>query len=191
MPAPTKVRPDDLIAAASAQLEEGGLPSLTMAAVASRLGVRAPSLYKHVRDRDGLIALVRSRAFSALSEALLAIVEPDPRRRIAGFADATRAFADENPHAYDLIFRPLVDPAVSGDAPHPATASTAAPLLSACAELAGEEDALHAARTLTSWLFGFISRARADGFALGGDLEAAYRYGRERIIDAITRADGD
>ncbi|MFK4789446.1 TetR/AcrR family transcriptional regulator [Microbacterium sp. ZW T5_56] len=188
MPAPTKVRSDELIAAASAQLEEGGLASLTMAAVATRLGVRAPSLYKHVRDRDGLIALVRSQAFSELSAALLAVQETDARQRIAGFADATRAFADERPHTYDLIFRPISDPTEAHRTPHPATASTAAPLLSACAELAGDEDALHAARTVTSWLFGFISRARADGFALGGDLEAAYRYGRERIIDAITRS---
>lgn len=187
MPAPTKVRSDELIAAASAQLEEGGLPSLTMAAVAARLGVRAPSLYKHVRDRDGLVALVRSQAFSELSAVLLTVRESDPRQRIAGFADATRAFADQRPHTYDLIFRPLSDPASAGAVPHPATASTAAPLLSACAELAGDDDALNAARTVTSWLFGFISRARADGFALGGDLEAAYRYGRERVIDAITR----
>ena len=39
-------------------IETGGSARLTMQAVAERVGVRPPSLYKRVRDRDALLLLV-------------------------------------------------------------------------------------------------------------------------------------
>ena len=40
-----------------------GVAGLTMRALAERLGVRAPSLYHHVRGKDDLLALVAANAF--------------------------------------------------------------------------------------------------------------------------------
>lgn len=48
----------DVVSAAVALLDESGLASLTLRAVAGRLGVTAPTLYWHVRDKRHLLDLV-------------------------------------------------------------------------------------------------------------------------------------
>ena len=58
MPTPDRTSLADIVAAARQILESEGLAGLTMQAVAQRVGVRAPSLYKRVRNRDDLIRLV-------------------------------------------------------------------------------------------------------------------------------------
>src|ERR1039457_6802291 len=58
----TKAR---VVEEAGRMADEEGLPRLTLAALAGRLGVRQPSLYKHV---DGVSALQRSIAVQAKNE---------------------------------------------------------------------------------------------------------------------------
>ena len=47
-----------VVSAALALLDEVGLDELTMRRLAERLGVKAASLYRHVRDKDELLALL-------------------------------------------------------------------------------------------------------------------------------------
>ncbi|WP_412159619.1 helix-turn-helix domain-containing protein, partial [Pantoea sp. SIMBA_079] len=54
MPTPEKTSRTAIVAAGRVLIESGGLDGLTMQAVAERVGVRAPSLYKRVRDRREL-----------------------------------------------------------------------------------------------------------------------------------------
>jgi TetR/AcrR family transcriptional regulator, tetracycline repressor protein len=49
---------DQIVAAALAQLDEAGLDGLTLRRLAERLGIRAPTLYWHVRDKRELMDLV-------------------------------------------------------------------------------------------------------------------------------------
>jgi len=57
-------------------------------------------------------------------------------------------------------------------------------------ELAGPDRALEAARSTVAWARGFIEMELTGAFRLGGDVEAAYQYGIERITDAVeTRRD--
>ncbi|WP_369046588.1 TetR/AcrR family transcriptional regulator [Sinomonas sp. P10A9] len=58
MPTPERTNLTRIVEAAKAILEESGLAGLTMSAVAARVGVRAPSLYKRVGGRDELLGLV-------------------------------------------------------------------------------------------------------------------------------------
>ncbi|KAB2384598.1 transposase [Actinomadura montaniterrae] len=46
----------DVLSAALGVLDEGGLEALTMAATAARLGVTPMAIYRHVKDRDALLA---------------------------------------------------------------------------------------------------------------------------------------
>ena len=60
MPTPDRTSLQDIVGAGRDLVETGGAAKLTMQAVAERVGVRAPSLYKRVRDRDALLVLVAS-----------------------------------------------------------------------------------------------------------------------------------
>ena len=58
MPTPDRTSLAEIVDAGRGILESAGPSKLTMQAVAERVGVRAPSLYKRVRDRDALLELV-------------------------------------------------------------------------------------------------------------------------------------
>ncbi len=74
----------------------------------------------------------------------------------------------------------------AGASPESITRSASAVLV-VTAELAGPDDALNAARTVTAWTTGFIGMELAGGFRLGGDVDQAYEYGIARIAAALDR----
>jgi AcrR family transcriptional regulator len=184
MPTPERTSITEIVSAGREILETQGHAGLTMQAVADRVGVRAPSLYKRVRNRDDLVRLVAEATVQELGDLLHAIpVSADARTDLAELARTVRAFAHARPTAYRLIFGwgPVTVP------PDPdLLAYTAAPLLRIAADLAGSQHALEAARTLTAWTNGFISMELAGAFNLGGDIERAFDYGLARLADAFT-----
>jgi Transcriptional regulator len=186
VPTPDRTSLPEIVAAAVDLLESDGLDGVTMNAVATRVGVRAPSLYKRVRNRDGLVRLVAEDALADLAARIAALADPDrhpdPARRLAALARDLRAFARERPGGYRLIFAP---PAGEAALEVDAIARASAPLLAAAAELAGEEHALEAARTVTAWATGFIAMELAGAFQLGGDVDDAYEYGLSRVLAAL------
>ncbi|WP_353828909.1 TetR/AcrR family transcriptional regulator [Agromyces sp. SYSU T0242] len=184
MPAPSKVTPGALRRAGREVLEQRGPSGLTMQSVATVLGVRAPSLYKHVRDRDDLVRVVAEDVAGELGALLDAALEGS-----AGAADAARSlaasarrFALANPHGYGLLFGPLPDGArVRGSALERSSLA----LLEVSRRLVGESEALEAARTLTAWLHGFTSMELAGAFRLGGSVDDAWSYGLEHLIRGL------
>ena len=68
MPTPERTSTEEIVAAGREILEIAGPSGLTMQAVADRVGVRAPSLYKRVRDRDALHAAVATASIDAPEE---------------------------------------------------------------------------------------------------------------------------
>ena len=61
-------RAREIVAAARELLEREGPAGLSMRRVAERLGIRAPSLYKHVRDKGELEAALISEGFAEAAE---------------------------------------------------------------------------------------------------------------------------
>ncbi|MEV4621457.1 WHG domain-containing protein [Asanoa sp. NPDC049573] len=183
MPTPDRTSLAQIVGAAREIVESAGMAGLTMQAVAERVGVRAPSLYKRVRSRGDLIGLVAEATVTDLGARLDAIMTgTDPRRDLTELARAFRAFAHEHPVGYRLIF----DWGPEAARPDQASfARAAAPLLRIAADLAGPEHALEAARTITAWANGFLSMELAGAFNLGGDLDLAYEYGIARLADAF------
>ncbi len=191
-PAPARTSRPAILAAARALLEEGGLEAVRMQAVADRVGVRAPSLYKRFPGRPALVAAVAAHVTAELDAVVapaLDVADPADAARLV--ADRYRAFARRSPGAYQLLFSRLLPEAN----PTPeANAASAAGLLLVAERLAGREHALETARLLTAFAHGFASMELAGAFRLGGDVDAAYRFGVDAIVAGVkqnVRGDAD
>ncbi len=184
MPTPSRTSNAEVVAAARELLEAGGLEAVSMQAVAERVGVRAPSLYKRFESRA---AVVRAIAADVVAEQERLYAEAvrgdDPAADIRRLADAYRAFARRRPQAYQLVFAdlgPEASPSVE------ALARAAAPLVEVASRLVGPARALDAARLVTAFAHGFVSMELAGAFRLGGDVDEAYAYGVEMLIAALS-----
>lgn len=51
--------------------------------------------------------------------------------------------------------------------------------------LGGPEQALESARLVVAWAHGFVSLELAGAFRLGGDVDAAFDFGIDRLTDAL------
>lgn len=183
-PAPARTSSDAIVAAARAILEADGLDAVTMQAVALRVGVRAPSLYKRVADRSALIRSVTEAITNELGDALRRPQDAgSPADELRAIARRYRAFVHANPQSYGLLFANLA-PGMAPDAV--ALAALGRPIVAAVAELVGEADALPAARTIVAWAHGFTSMELAGAFRLGGDIDAAYAIGIDLILSGIS-----
>jgi AcrR family transcriptional regulator len=185
MPTPDRTSVSDIVTAARDILESTGLPGLTMAAVAARVGVRAPSLYKRVGSRDELVGLVADATVQDLGDRLQQLTEQqagNPTAALRELARGFRAFAQQRPAGYTLIF------ALGPDAARPRieTLTRATDILvAATTPVVGEQQALDAARLLTAWANGFLSMELSGAFRMGGDVDQAFEYGLERLIEAL------
>jgi AcrR family transcriptional regulator len=161
-------RAQEIVEAARGLLEEEGPDGLSMRRVADRLGIRAPSIYKHLPDKGALEDALISAAFAELAAAFEEVGEgPDA---LDALARAYRSFAKAHPHLYRLMTeRPLRRERLS-----PGVEERAAlPVLRA----AGNDPDLARA----AWAFAHgMTILELDGrFPPGADLDAAWVRGLE------------
>jgi AcrR family transcriptional regulator len=159
-------RAREIVAAARELLDEHGAEALTMRRLAERLGIRAPSLYKHLPDKAALEVAVITTGLedlaAALEEAGQAAAEP-----IVALAAAYRAFALAHPHLYLLMTnRPLPRERL----PAGVEDRAAAPVLAATGSQAR-------ARALWAFAHGMVVLELAGRFPPGADLDAAWESG--------------
>lgn len=162
--------------AAASVADEAGLPLLSMGAVADRLGVRTPSLYKHV---DGLADLTHRIATLATTELGDAIRDATQGRAgrdaLTAAAQAMRRYGTHHPGRYaaTVAARPTgpEDPlATAGER----TLAAFAAVLHGYRLDPGQE--IHALRTLRSMLHGFIGLEVAGGFRYDVDVDASFTW---------------
>lgn len=138
---------DRIVEAALALLDAEGIDSVTMPALAKRLGVGTMSLYRHVADKDDLINAVAERVLSGV-----AVPDGDPddwQGRVVGYLRALREAALAHPGlARILAERGLTVGPVFGqlEAVHGVLRAAGFPDL----------DAVRAFYTLLTYVFGFI-----------------------------------
>ena len=154
-------RGQEIVDAARELVEREGSAALTMRALAARVGIRAPSLYKHLPGKDELEARVVDAALADLSRSL------EQATGLEAIAHTYRRFALARPHLYRL--------------------ATSSPAASERFELAAAPPLLRvlgsARRARAAWAFmhGMADLELAGRFATDADVEAAWHAG----IDAF------
>lgn len=170
-----------VVEAAAELADERDPEEPTLAAVADRLGVRAPSLYKHVSGLSDLRRLLAAHALRELGQELAraaAGLSGDPALR--ALSRAYREYARRHPGRYAATA--LVG---SGDPGGELAAAGALSVEVVGAVLAGYglegEDRLHATRVLRSALHGFVALEASGGFGLPLDQDISF----ERLVDVF------
>jgi AcrR family transcriptional regulator len=164
-------------AAAMTLLEERGPEAVTMRAVAARVGIKAPSLYKHFPDKLHLEAALVAEGFRRTAAVFVEAVSdtPDP---LGSLARAYRTWGTTNPHLYRLMHqgplrRDLLPPGVEDAAAAPLVAAT------------GHDPDL--ARAAWALAHGLTSLELDRRFPPGADVDAAWEAG----IGALRRTVAD
>jgi AcrR family transcriptional regulator len=164
---------DTVVSAAAALADAEGLEAVTLARLASQLGVRPPSLYVHVDGLPGLRRRVAAHGATEMATLLrVAAAGRSGRDALSAVANAYRRYAREHPGTYAAAQHNanLVDPDAT------AAATDALDTLFAVLRAYGLEDAaaVHATRVLRSALHGFALLETGDGFGMPFDLDESF-----------------
>ena len=183
MPAHAKTSEEDIVLAARKLVEERGRNDFSMNDVAAAVGVRAPSLYGRFADRNALLDAVEVSLWWELRRKMeRAKIARDPIASLTAQSHAYRAWARSNPEAYGLLYRPDAEQSKAG---HEARSAAVFQTFDALVALAGEKDALAAARVLTPFLHGFVTMELAGAFRMGGGLDDAFALGIATILKGL------
>jgi AcrR family transcriptional regulator len=172
-----------VVAAGAALADEVGFPALTMGLLAEKVGVRTPSLYKHVANQDDLN---RRIAALALVEAADAVIAADRglqgRAALAAAAGAFREFVVRHPGRYAATIG--VDDRGPDD---PVTVASLRLLDAFTGVLATygipRAEMNHALRAVRSLFHGFATLQAAQGFQMDTDVDTSFEW----LIDLVDR----
>ncbi len=171
-------RKDEIVAAALELLEQDGAEAVSMRAIADRIGIKAPSLYKHYRDKDALEVAMIAAGFRSSAEALTTAIE-DADDQLAALAAAYRGWALAHRHLYRLMTHKPLD---RGALPVGVEEAAALPVM----QVAGGDRAR--ARALWAFAHGMTSLELAERFPSDADLDAAWAAG-VAALRSLTESD--
>ena len=170
MASPPTVRAREIVGVAREILESEGPQALTMRHLADRLGIRAPSLYKHFRHKAALEVGIIINGFEEAAAAFEDAAE-DAAEPLEAFVMTYRAFAKAHPHVYRLMTeRPLP----RDQMPDGLEARTAAPLLRATGDPA-------MARATWAFIHGLTMLELNDRLPSDHLTESAWRIGVQQF----------
>ena len=105
---------DEIVTAAVDLLDEAGDESaITLRSVARRVGIAAPSIYRHFPDQPAIMLAVVRDAFTELDEQLRAAMDAAgdaPRARLMALCHGYLAFAQDHPGRYRTMIGGLWAP---------------------------------------------------------------------------------
>ena len=178
---------DGVVASAAGLADEIGFQAVTMGLLADRLGIRPPSLYKHV---DGLADLQHRLATLAMTE--FGEVIRDAVQGKAGFdalaalLTAARGYVTAHPGRYTAT----VGAEFTGP-DDPLFVAATRVINSIAAVLRGygigDDEMDHAIRTIRSTMHGFAMLEASQGFQWSGDPDKSFDW-MTRFIDRGLRS---
>lgn len=175
--------PESITEAGAKLADEFGLSQLSMMSLAERLGVKAPSLYKHIGGLADLSHRIAILATAEVGELLGQSIEGrSGKDALSSAAQALRGFVLKCPGRYAAM-----NEARSFGPEDPLEPARERALRSLAAALRGYQlhpaDEIHALRMIRSSLHGFATLESSGGFQLGTDVETSFT----RMIDFMDR----
>lgn len=162
-----------VVAAGAALADEVGFAGLTMGLLAERLGVRTPSLYKHIAGQEDLNRRIATLALDEAADVVgTAIQGYAGRDALAAAARAFRGYVVAHPGRYAATIGVVADEALfeAGDR---ALEAFRAVLRSYPIK---PEDVDHALRTVRSLFHGFATLEAGKGFQWSADVDESFEW---------------
>jgi AcrR family transcriptional regulator len=177
---------EHVVDAAVAIANAEGLRGLTLARMASELGVRTPSLYHHVAGLDGARRAVALRGLRDLGTALRdAAVGRSGADAFRAIADAYRAYALAHPGAYEATQRTDI---ADDDELRTAVARTSDVVFAVVRSWEDDEQRLvHLVRVVRSGLHGFVVLESGNGFGLDASADESFRLLVDMLLCGLER----
>ena len=171
-----RLAPASVTEAGAMLVDEIGFAQLSMGLVAERLGVKTPSLYKHVTSQADLahrIAILAATEFGdTIRDATQGRAGSDA---LAAAAQAMRTYVQEHPGRFAAVNSARLD---GPDDPFIPASNRALDSLSAV--LRGYQldpaQEIHALRMLRSMLHGFSTLEAAGGFQIDTDIDDSFTW---------------
>jgi AcrR family transcriptional regulator len=162
--------------AGAALADEVGFAQLSMGLLAQRLGVRTPSLYKHVTSQADLVHRIAVQAATELADHIRDATQGRAgSEALTAGAHAMRMYVKKHPGRY-----------AAGNAARPTGPDD--PLIAAIDRVLASWTAMlhgyhidpgqqsHALRMLRAMLHGFATLEAADGFQINADVEDSFTW---------------
>lgn len=177
---------EQVVEAAAEIADRDGLDALSLATVASALGVKSPSLYTHVRGLAGLrrqLALHGSRLLAIeLAASVDGLDGPDALRTIA---EQLRSFAHRHPGLNNSFL-----PAPTPDEDPEVAAALLEPVTVIASVLNGMDvdptTVIPLIRALRAAVHGFVDLELKGGFGLPDNIDDSFTTTINLVIEAIT-----
>jgi AcrR family transcriptional regulator len=167
---------DDVVAAAAGLADEAGFGAVTMGLLADRLGVRPPSLYKHVGGLADLQHRLATLAMTEFGEVIRDAVQGRAGMdALAAALNAARAYVTAHPGRYAAT----TGAGFTGpDDPLLAAATRVIDTIAAVLRGYGisEDEMDHAIRTIRCTMHGFAMLEASQGFQWSGDPDESFDW---------------
>ncbi|MEU4520869.1 TetR/AcrR family transcriptional regulator [Amycolatopsis sp. NPDC024027] len=169
---------------AMALVDESGPEALTLAKIAGRAGVAAPSLYKHVENLADLRRLIDLRVVKEMAETLrTAATGREGGDAVAALADAYRHYLQHHPHRTGA----LTAAPDQGDTELSTATHAVAEVVFAVLRPFGFDHAqsVHATRCIRAAVHGFAGLEASGGFGRPEDVGESFEVLKKMLVQGL------
>jgi len=170
---------------ALALIDESGPEALTLAKIAERAGVAAPSLYKHVKNLADLRRLIDLKVVQEMADTLrTAATGREGGDAVAALADAYRHYLQTHPHrSHALVTAPDETDTELSRATHAVAEVVFAVLRPFGFDHA---QAVHGTRCLRAAVQGFAGLEASGGFGRPEDVDKSFEVLKTMLVQGLT-----
>ncbi len=181
VPYPAKTDPESILATALEILENNGPEELSMRHLAAQLKMKAPSLYRHYKDKATLEEALIETGSKQLQRLLFnQISQQTPADALRTCAKTYLLFSQEHPHLYTLMHTPNIYSSTG----NPKELWTT--LLQIIGAVTGNPDDTNSAVAFWAFVHGFCSLERSGQFGASGP-KAGFETGIEALLIGFSR----